>query len=267
MSDGTWQKTAGVSPTLCDTRLQLHWAAQAAAGIGRTLVTPRSDDSHTSFVWSRAHGALLQECANGITGGIRLRDLTLLAMREGLMVDEFTLQGRTLDDAFTFFERTFGVTLCRPNVDLPPHAVASSGARFDANDADLEQFALHYANAAILCCDVFEGEARVRCWPHHFDIAALLTLAGEGEASKSIGIGLSPGDAAYPEPYYYVNCWPYPTQLETLTHGHWHTAGWTGAVLTATEIASAEDQEVLVRAFAAQAVEVMRRALSAADPR
>lgn len=49
---------------------------------------------------------------------------------------------------------------------------------------------------------------------------------------RSVGVGLSPGDSGYPEPYVYVTPWPYPTgELPALPWGHWHTEGWTGAVL------------------------------------
>ncbi len=37
-----------------DTRLQLHWAAQIAAAVGRTLLSPQQDDSHTTLTWSPA---------------------------------------------------------------------------------------------------------------------------------------------------------------------------------------------------------------------
>ena len=48
----------------------------------------------------------------------------------------------------------------------------------------------------------------LRCWPHHFDLAMLVPLdAGGGEAARSVGIGVSPGDAHLPEPYAYVGPW------------------------------------------------------------
>lgn len=57
-----WQCTGSIDPcALVDARLQLHWAAQAAAGVGRTLNAPRADDSHTAFSWSADEEALLQE--------------------------------------------------------------------------------------------------------------------------------------------------------------------------------------------------------------
>jgi hypothetical protein len=80
----------------------------------------------------------------------------------------------------------------------------------------------------------------VRCWPHHFDIATLLPgpAAGGGAQQRTIGVGLSPGDASYGEPYWYVTPWPYPPPPEQLPAlpggGAWHRRGWFGAVLTAT---------------------------------
>ena len=65
------------------TRLQLHWAAQAASAVGRTLLPPQPDDSHTAFTWSSALSALVQPWS-----GLRLRDLTLLLLEEdGAILD------------------------------------------------------------------------------------------------------------------------------------------------------------------------------------
>jgi hypothetical protein len=263
-SHASWQRTGPVSRTLSDTRVQLHWAAQAAAGIGRTLVLARPDDSHTSFRWDPASGTLLQECTDGTSGGLHIGSFSLITMRDGALVEELPLQGRTLDEGFAFFERIFGMRLRRPDVRLPHHAV-SSGAAFDVDIEDLAELARHYSNAALICCTVFDSDQPVRCWPHHFDIAALLTLDGNGDEARSIGVGLSPGDGSYAEPYYYVNGWPRPdaSRLPALPSGHWHTTDWTGAVLTATTIAEASDQEKATRAFVAEAVNALRVAISA----
>ena len=51
-----------LEPRLWNARLQLHWAAQAVAGVGRTLLAQRPDDSQTSFTWSE--GALWQEAVD-----------------------------------------------------------------------------------------------------------------------------------------------------------------------------------------------------------
>lgn len=232
-----------------DARLQLHWAAQIAAGVGRTLNTPRADDSHTSFTWSPSRGALLQEPVDGTSAGLRLRDLTLLLVRNDETIGELSLRGHMLDDGFAFLERHFGANLKRPDVELPDHPVAH-GAKFDADPIDLAELAQHYAAASAVCEEVRTSDPRaglVRCWPHHFDIATLIDRGG----GHTIGIGLSPGDRWYDEPYYYVTPWPYPdaAKLGELRIGQWHTEGWIGAVLRPGR----PDQQSLIRPFLIEA--------------
>lgn len=216
---------------MIDTRLQLHWAAQAAAGVGRTLLAPQPDDSHTSFTWSEEHEALLQGVVNGrYRPGLRPRDCALLLI-DADVVDAFPLANHTLDDGFRFFEERLGRTLVRPAEGLPDHPVAH-GATFAPDAADLARLARGYAEASrqLERVRITHAEASpVRCWPHHFDIATLLSLGGE----RTIGTGWVPGDAQRPEPYWYVTPWPYPdpTALPPLAAGAWNTEGWVGAVL------------------------------------
>lgn len=74
----------------------------------------------------------------------------------------------------------------------------------------------------------------VRVWPHHFDIATLITLDdGDAERARSVGVGLSPGDGGIPQPYFYVTPWPYPESKfgpKLPWNGYWHSKGWFGAV-------------------------------------
>ena len=87
----------------------------------------------------------------------------------------------------------------------------------------------------------------VRCWPHHFDIATLISLdAGGGEETRSVGVGMTPGDGGYAQPYFYVTPWPYPgaTSLPPLREpAFWHTEGWAGAVIEGTALIETEDAE------------------------
>jgi hypothetical protein len=254
-----WMRTGSMDPhTLADARMQLHWAAQAVAGVGRTLNAPRADHSHTSFTWSDEHEALVQEPVDGITCGLRLRDLTVIVI--DVTLRELPLRGRTLDEAFAFLESQFGKRLMRPDVDLPDHAVARA-AVFDANVEHLAELARYYGNAAHVLGDVARSNPKagpVRCWPHHFDIATLIALSGFGEEAHTVGAGLSPGDSGSPEPYYYVTPWPYPdpSRLGELSAGHWNTVGWTGAVLPASGFAEVEQQEELVRTFLREAMTI-----------
>jgi hypothetical protein len=200
-----------------DTRLQLHWAAQAVSGVARTVLPKQADDSHSALVWSK--DALR---AGDGKSGLRLHDLTLLYGG-----DEFPLTGRTLDDAFRFFEERIGEPVARWGEAAPPEHPVAHGARFSPDVADLARFAESYATADR---ELRRIHTPVRCWPHHFDIATLIER-GEG---RTIGAGFVPGDAQYPEPYWYVTPYPYPEDRNAfapLRAGFWNVEGWFGAVL------------------------------------
>jgi hypothetical protein len=96
----------------------------------------------------------------------------------------------------------------------------------------------------------------VLCWPHHFDIASLVVLETDpdGDSMRSVGVGLSPGDASIEEPYWYVNHDPETgrADLPALPAGEWMRGDWTGAVLRARELVAAGDarsQQARLRAY------------------
>ena len=207
--------------TLTDARLQLHWAVQLAATVGRTLAPPRADDSHSSFRW--IDDALVQE--DDFRSGLRLRDLTLL-----LGDAEFALDGRTIDDGFAWLASQLPSVREELNEPMPHHAVAD-GAPFSLRDAEaFAELSQYYAQAARLLRAIHDD---VRTWPHHFDIATLLELDG----GRSIGAGLSPGDESCDEPYWYVNHYPATARRDfppLAGGGTWTTSGWVGAMLPAS---------------------------------
>jgi hypothetical protein len=152
---------------------------------------------------------------------------------------------------------------------MPAHP-AARGAPFAATDpAALAEIARWFADAdrvfrAFASADA--GASAVRCWPHHFDIATLVSVGAAGTdraSARSIGVGLSPGDGSYAEPYFYVTPWPYPPVNATLPHlaggGRWHSLGWTGAVLTGTNlVASGPAQRARTLEFVAAATSACR---------
>jgi hypothetical protein len=216
-----------------DARLQLHWAAQPAAAVGRTLLPHRDDFSEESFQWSAALGALVQK-----NSGIRLRDMTQLLLDDrGRIIDELAMNGRTLDEGYSFYEHHFNVRLTRPAEGPPSHPVGG-GARFDADREDLERLHDYFENADAnlkVAARREQGASAVVCWPHHFDIATLIMLDPAGETARTIGVGMVPGDSGIADPYYYVTPWPYPKSpsLPPLSAGEWHSEGWFGAFLLA----------------------------------
>ena len=148
-----------------------------------------------------------------------------------------------------------------PEHALPAHPVGDGGA-FDIAglEGHLGALAAWFGNAHDMLTDLVRDRsdgAPVRVWPHHFDIATLVTLAdtGDAETSKSVSVGLSPGDDSYDEPYWYVSPWPYPDPRRDdlpIGAGHWHTDGFYAAVLTASEMGDA-DQANRARDFIDQA--------------
>jgi hypothetical protein len=254
-----WETLGGVEPgKLVDARLQLHWAAQAVAAVGKQLLPHQSDFGEQSFQWLEGPRALAQEMVTSGAGrpfrsAIRLASPSLLFLdEEGEILRELPLEGRTLEEAYgwvkTEVEALLGRSLEQPlerPEGMPEHPVAS-GAPFAFRDlAAPAELARYFAGADRLLRrlqDRNPGASPVRCWPHHFDIATLIALdpGADPEKARSIGVGLSPGDGGRPEPYFYVLPWPKPEgKLPPLDGGAWNAEGWVGAVLGATEITGA----------------------------
>jgi hypothetical protein len=259
MSD--WETLGAVDPRdLLDTRLQLHWAAQAAAAVGKQLLPHQPDFSEQSLEWlagSRVFAQGVVAGARPFRSAIRLGSPTLLLLGgSGETLRELPLEGRTLDEAFDWVKREVEALLGRPlekplerPEGLPAHPV-STGLRFSFAGSAAAELERYYADSDRLLRVLRErnhGASPVVCWPHHFDIATLIRLddpGTEAETARSIGVGLSPGDEGNPAPYFYVLPWPHPTgDLPELDSGRWHTGDWVGAVLDATDFINAGSKQ------------------------
>jgi len=250
-SQPLWEPLGRVpAERLADARRQLHQAAQAASAVGKRLLEHQPDFSEQSFCWSEQARALAQGTVAGLQPfrpALRLSPPALLLLdADSRTLRELPLDGRTLEEAFRWLEEEIAGLLGRPldeplhrSSDVEAHPVGS-GAPFSASDADaFADMAAWFGNAHRLLTTVAgenPGASEVRCWPHHFDIATLISLdpGGHSETARSIGAGLTPGDTARPAPYLYVTPWPYPSteNLPDLEGGGiWNTEGWVGAVL------------------------------------
>jgi hypothetical protein len=288
-----WMAVGDRSPAdLVDARLQLHWAAQLVSAVGTTLLPAAADDSHTNLEWLAESGRP-PAVASGLLAGQLTLDtprcraalhadtLELHLLEEhGTSVARRRLHGLTLSEGMGWLEQEIAawrrqplpVPLQRRELDLPDHAVAH-GAPFCSDDVTaFAELTRWYGNAdAVLrsLADRTPNASPVRCWPHHFDIATLITVepSPPGAGARTIGVGLSPGDASYAEPYWYVTPWPHPDdpRLATLdADGEWHRSGWLGAVLLGSRVAgepSADTQARKVDAFLASAVQACRALL------
>ena len=124
----------------------------------------------------------------------------------------------------------------------------------------------YYSNANLLLARWASASSPIRCWPHHFDIAVLLAGPHDGQ---TIGVGMSPGDASYGEPYWYVTPWPHSGEFVSQPlagAGTWHAGNWVGAVLRSSQMRrqDATTQRTQVSAFAASAIAASRWVLERA---
>lgn len=250
---------------LSEARLQAHTAAQWLARAARAYIPPQPDDGHTSLILDRAiDGLKTQPLENGTRLSLQLSNLTL-ALSDGngpAGVQSIFLSGRTDAEVRAWLGGQLGkrgidaAGLDAPSpYQIPAHAIGK-GAPYDAiRSADaLAGLAAWFSNAELLLRQIQSqlterklAVSPVCCWPHHFDLATLTTLPKHtADATGYIGVGLSPGDEYYAEPYFYVSVYPKPdpAMLPTLPmFGHWHTHEFMAAVVPAHKIVAARNQE------------------------
>lgn len=301
----TWARLGAVPPGRLERpRLVLHHAVQLLASFGQTLVEPRDDDSHRSMDWQAGQGTFLsQAAADGLRATVRVAELRLELRRGTEVLATFDLDGETVQGARTWLGAAVGearggapVAMAWPEYEIPPRSDGDDGGSRAASEGDhgraatttggaplragadaLEELARWYQDAFAVLAPLSAATPEasvVRCWPHHFDVAALLTFGGEASAGdgegpdpRYVGVGMSPGDGSYDAPYFYVNGWPAPDPVELPAldgPGGWHTEGWTGAVLEAEAVVAmgnAAAQRSGVEAFLRRAADAMKRAV------
>jgi hypothetical protein len=264
MSDGRenrWGALGSVSPhALAEARIQLHWAAQTISAAADAVLEQRADDSHTAMRWDDARGALLGHPYKGRCVALEVGELALTVNDEtGDELHRLSLHGHSLATALAWVSEALGTdkTLRLRSHRMPEHLVANGG-RFSFDDpAQFAALSTWYSTSIDLLSELALPNARaLAVWPRRFDVASIVFLDDEvGQAQRQIGYGMSPGDPFYDQPYYYVAPWPMPdgAQLPALPAGaHWHTAGFTAAVLTADAVVaggSGVAREALVRGF------------------
>lgn len=243
-----WQAMGAVAPrSLSDARLELHYAALILGSTAHTVLDPVEDDSHANLGLDTQHRSLHTRPL-GAEGELHLELLTMkLVLRDGTRVrDQFPLAGQTVAGGLAWVGAHLGATPIaiepRQYSDFPdPQHALARGERFGSPaEAQLAELTRWFENGWVLFEELRRmhpplGELRI--WPHHFDLGVLLPLDAGGE--RTLGLGLSPGDKHYDQPYLY--CSPYPAPPKgadkpELSVGHWHTRGFLSAVATAEEL-------------------------------
>lgn len=269
---------------LREARLQAHYAVQWLARVARGYIPPQPDDGHTSLIWvGSLSGFMTQPLKNGMRLSLQVSNLTLALHESDALagVQSFSLSGRSNAQA----RQWVGEHLSKQNFDtlaldadppyeIPAHAIAEGAVYDAASSADaLIELAAWFANAESLLSQIHKqmiarklAASPVCCWPHHFDLATLTTLSkSPANETGYVGVGLSPGDGYYDEPYFYVSVYPKPdpAALPTLPmFGHWHTHEFMAAIVPAHKIVAEKNQKAETDEFLRCAVDIALKILS-----
>jgi hypothetical protein len=251
----SWIELNNFSPDgLAEARKQMHQIAQLPAIAGRCLNPKSQEDNFAALFYDKNNHRLISQSLgeSGFRTALDISYFKLAIINENEeSLTSLSLDSITYDEAFYWLADKLlqlGFDANKLNKNLPyqiPEYPTSKGVPFKyTNPVDFVVLQKYFFNAAFLLENTRKKEkdiSPVLCWPHHFDTAALITIERNSnpEKSKTIGVGLSPGDGSYNEPYFYISPWPYPDdkeKLPNLNHGHWHNQGWFGGVLTASDI-------------------------------
>ena len=283
MSSSDWRPLGTVDlRSLSEARLQAHYAVQWLARAARAYVAAKPDDSHTNLGWDDAlDGFTTHPLPGGIRLGLSISTLTLVLVDAGGgSRASLSLADRSDGEARAWLGGQMQAMNLAPGAldapspwEMPAHPIAGGAAYDSTSLADArKELAAWFVNADRSLRRIASAHAAkqrtvspVRCWPHHFDIATLISLeGGDPEHARSVNAGLSPGDGSYDEPYFYVSPWPYPDAGKLLplpAPGHWHTQGFLAAVAPASRIVAAARQQPPAEEFLQAAVNAAIRAL------
>lgn len=274
-----------ISPTeLGEARAIAHQAAQLLTRAARANLPAEPDDSHSNLGWQPQREMFWSRPLPGSEGpcfiALSFAPLALHVFSGGSARDSLDLQAVSVGAAGAWLDEQLAQLDLKPasGLTLPYELPAEVEQVGDFNTAHLapalEVLAAWFAMAHKVLSQfggrngaIVPGPSAVRCWPHHFDIATYVGLEeGDFETAKGIGVGLSPGDETYSQPYFYINPWPH-MDVDTLPDaphpGHWHTDGFVGAIATAEEVLTLRDLEAELTAFIDAAFTIGRGQLGA----
>jgi hypothetical protein len=217
MSSEIWRPLLDVDEAgLSRARVQAHSAVQWLARAARAYIPVRPNDGHTNFGWSdRFGGFVTHALPDGARLGLKVTDLalTVLERADGDAANMLPLDGCSDAQARAWLGRQMAAKGLDPSAldDPSPYrvpALANGAVYAVAGLANLlGELAVWYSNANAALGASRQGVIHhnleappVRAWPHHFDLDTLVTIA----PGRTTGIGFSPGDDFYDEPYFYA---------------------------------------------------------------
>ena len=242
-------------------RTHSHAACQWVTKAARANLEAVADDSHSNMGWLPSISCLVSHRLDKTNSvGFSFETASLLILDEARISAECPLQGATDTEAGRWLDtqlKELGLRETRHAV--MPYQLEAVPTRYDFDLQSLIALGRWFSiGFAILPIVIEQMEANtvnkpsVRCWPHHYDVGGLMLLDDDDpETARSIGVGLSPGDNHYAEPYFYCNPWPVPPVQslgEAPTGLRWHVDGFVSLIATATSLQSGYDMDEVVAA-------------------
>lgn len=273
-----WKNVTGLDlAVLKKNRKALHQAVQLVGAFPRNMLPHDPTDGTASLVWNSTIKSLesLPYVNNegAFKVGLSFTSFELYIELEGDKKSACSLDGMSVNEGLAWLKQSLSelsVKADHLSLDLPYEIENYDYSEVLVIDQQvLQEYADLYQNTQNALQNVLTNwkEAYdIRCWPHHFDLATLIPLKtdSEGEISKSIGIGLSPGDEGVEEPYVYVNIWPQVNlnilEKYSLPIGQWNKEGWSGAVLTYSQMLGSKNQEGDYQSFIDFALQTLNEA-------
>jgi len=252
-----------------------HHAVQLLYKAAIVNLRSEPDDSHSNLGWDSelcAYTTRSLHAANrqAFAVGLDIETLTLLGIEDGAVSARLSLDGLGYEEAAEWVDEQLVEQRLTPIADtavaydLPDSVVRINRYSGEGVKSALRALAgwIELGNQLLVDFaarhkDIDPGPSPVRCWPHHFDLATYVSLEdGDPETARGIGVGLSPGDQSYDQPYFYIS--PYPTPAasafpEPPSPGHWHTASFVGAAVTATQLLSTDEPQPAAAQFVEEA--------------
>jgi len=219
---------------------QAHFAAQAAAELGKSWAEERRDDSHSSLAW-KPGADVLEGCrtkSRGLSARLKINNLRLtIDDNDGVEVAGIDCTGSTVAQLVEWVRsigrREIGNELqaSRPAPDLPDHPLGDDAVFAKPSGAHVDLSKIYSSTDRVLrnLAVVDHRFGWASCWPHHFDLASLAAVDrdGQGIAIRTIGVGVTPPDAVDSAGYWYVSGWSKEPRTDhgpsSLAHGTWRS--------------------------------------------
>lgn len=249
----------------------IHHASQLLAQFAQTFLPHAKDESHPSLQWHPAQQSLIGKISTkepNIQLGLEVSPLKLNILDiNGNVLHSLKLEGLTPLAAEKWLIQALADLgyIAQSLDDMPYDISVQKDTAYQQNENEvLQQWMLQRTFANDILTEVqkiFNGQADIAIWPHHFDTGIYLSLvSNEEEGDKALGIGWAVADDnVVDENYLYIYAWSSKQELHyeklpNLTNGHWciDQEGWKGGILTLSDLIhckNTQDQKAMALQF------------------